>query len=375
MINEVNAILVGFGHLAQTRTIIPVLKNHKTTLNIVGVSDLKDNDYDEFVVPAFASIGLSPPIHFKSLRNAIDESTIMSKLSAIIITTPSNLHFEQALLALQNNLDVFVDKPVVTSSKDLMMLLNVADQNKVLFCTGVQRRLEGGFRYLHKVSIQKIDFAQLRQIHCRLLVGQKLSDWRVHKTLAGGGILMDSGFHLLDIAAWILKDIYGDLKFPDIIKGSIRLVKDTPHGLLKNLEVETEAYGYIELEHGILLTINFTYNQPIGVIYEEIELVDSEFTRLRLRRQKNARELSPTMVTHQKADGEFASVDISYGNQMKMDSVRFTNEAVPEEPLIRFIRRIEQDDLRPIHSIKDIEAKNSLLTLRLIEAIYAASCY
>ena len=55
------------------------------------------------------------------------------KLDYIIISTPPKSHFEIAKYALENNVNVIVEKPATTNLKDLQYLIDLAKQNNLIF--------------------------------------------------------------------------------------------------------------------------------------------------------------------------------------------------------------------------------------------------
>lgn len=54
-------------------------------------------------------------------------------LDYIIISTPPKSHFEIAKYALENNVNVIVEKPATTNLKDLKYLMDLAKQNNLIF--------------------------------------------------------------------------------------------------------------------------------------------------------------------------------------------------------------------------------------------------
>ena len=98
---------------------------------------------------------------------------------------------------------VYVEKPIVTKEDDLPALVDMADEREVLLFTGTQRRLEDPFKYLLRVVTENYGFGELKRIRCHLAAGHDLKGWRRDPNLAGGGIITDAGYHLLDIAAWL----------------------------------------------------------------------------------------------------------------------------------------------------------------------------
>jgi UDP-2-acetamido-3-amino-2,3-dideoxy-glucuronate N-acetyltransferase len=54
----------------------------------------------------------------------------IKNLNAVIISTNPHTHFNLALFFLQNNINVFVEKPITIKHKELKILINIAKKNK-----------------------------------------------------------------------------------------------------------------------------------------------------------------------------------------------------------------------------------------------------
>jgi len=128
-----------------------------------------------------------------------------AQMDAVLITTPHSMHYAQAGFCLERSLHVLVDKPLaccLSHAKELVAL--AAKQNKVLLVAN-QRRYGGGYQYMRR-AVQSGDLGEVRLIHC--LLAQPVSpdfenSWRSRPELSCGGILIDSGYHLLDSLLWV----------------------------------------------------------------------------------------------------------------------------------------------------------------------------
>ena len=125
-------------------------------------------------------------------------------LDAVSIATPHTLHHEQAMLALEHDLHVLVEKPMVTDVGHAVDLVGTADAHDLVLQVGYQRHFHPAFKELRRV-IESQRIGELHSVNCHL--GQNWIDshqgtWRVDPSLSGGGQLYDSGSHLLDALLW-----------------------------------------------------------------------------------------------------------------------------------------------------------------------------
>ena len=120
--------IVGIGGHA-IKTIIPALK--ESNIEISGyVSSKKHFLEDDF-------------IHFYTLEKAIkyyDCSTLF------ILTSPPSAHYKQSKILLENNFDVFVEKPAIIHKDELLELFELSTRKNLVFAEM--------FMYLESKSVQ-----------------------------------------------------------------------------------------------------------------------------------------------------------------------------------------------------------------------------
>lgn len=127
-----------------------------------------------------------------------------SRLDAVTIVTPHTLHYEQAMACLENDLHVFLEKPLVTDAKDAQNLVTTARHRDRVLVVGYQRHYHPVYSKIKEI----IDSGRLGDVHtASCYMGQnwirKFPDaWRTDPALSGGGQLYDSGSHLIDTLLW-----------------------------------------------------------------------------------------------------------------------------------------------------------------------------
>ncbi|WP_266083172.1 Gfo/Idh/MocA family protein [Haladaptatus caseinilyticus] len=127
-----------------------------------------------------------------------------SQLDAVNIVTPHTLHYEQAMACLENDLHVFLEKPLVTDVEDAHNLVTSAQRRDRVLVVGYQRHYHPVYSKIKEI----IDNEELGKIHTvSCYMGQNWirkfpNAWRTDPDLSGGGQLYDSGSHLLDTLLW-----------------------------------------------------------------------------------------------------------------------------------------------------------------------------
>ncbi|AYQ31185.1 Gfo/Idh/MocA family protein [Runella sp. SP2] len=125
-----------------------------------------------------------------------------SNLDGLIISTPNEFHYKYAHKALERGIHVHIDKPISENLEDVVELINFSKQKHLIISTHTQKKYCEGVTLL-KECLEKY-FRKL--YHVSGTVWQKQfqdfeNSWRSNNTT---GILMDSGFHILDTILSVL---------------------------------------------------------------------------------------------------------------------------------------------------------------------------
>jgi len=176
-----------------------------------------------------------------ALRNAFSiervERTIAAfdreAIDAVVISTPHSTHFALALECLRRGLHVHVDKPIALLPDQVDQLIRTAEENAAILSTHTQRKYFPGQTtlrwYLHKY-FRKIYHVSgsVRQPFLSDYTGS----WRADPAIAGGGILMDSGYHVIDTALSFLHDYGSPLQSVNVVASNANQASDCSASLL-----------------------------------------------------------------------------------------------------------------------------------------------
>ena len=108
--------VLGAGHLGKIH--IQLLKENSNIFDLIGFYD-QNTETAQLVSEKF---------NITSFPNAIQ---LINAADAVLIVTPTNQHFEAALIVLQNAKHLFMEKPMVETSEEALRLLEVAHDKKV----------------------------------------------------------------------------------------------------------------------------------------------------------------------------------------------------------------------------------------------------
>ena len=166
---------------------------------------------DTGLVTAAAVAEPSPEALAEALKRAPDAQVVSDldallalDLDGIVIATPSALHAEQSIRALDSGVAVFCQKPLGRSATEAARVVDAARR--------ADRLLLVDFSYRYTAAMQAIA-ALLRDSALGDVFAVDLTfhnaygpdkPWFYDRAQAGGGCVMDLGVHLVDLALWSL---------------------------------------------------------------------------------------------------------------------------------------------------------------------------
>jgi len=125
-------------------------------------------------------------------------------LDGVVIATPSALHADQALAALERGLAVFCQKPLGRNATEVARVVEAARRNDLLLGVDLSYRRTRAVEELAAL-VRSGGLGSIFAVH--LLFHNAYGpdkDWFYDAQRSGGGALMDLGIHLLDLALWVL---------------------------------------------------------------------------------------------------------------------------------------------------------------------------
>jgi predicted dehydrogenase len=169
-------------------------------------------------------------------------------LDGIVIATPSALHEEQAVTALEHGLAVFCQKPLALDGAGARRVVDTARAaDRLLDVDLCYRRTDAARR-----AKEVLDAGALGEVYAVDLTFHNAygpdKAWYADPALAGGGCVLDLGIHLVDLALWTLG-------FPPV--GS---VTSSLHGA----PLEDHAAVQVELEGGVTLRLACSWRLHAG---------------------------------------------------------------------------------------------------------------
>jgi len=191
--------MVGLGHMGQLH-MLNAMRVDGVKVVAAADKEKKNRTYAErFHVKAY-----------DDYKKLIDSE----ELDAVIVSLPNFLKKEGVFYASERGLDIFLDKPFSRGFAEAEAIMQNAQHNGTRLMVGVNYRY---FPCVQKLKT-KLDSGELGDTviaTSELVLNGPIShgavphpvpEWWLNKDLAGGGALLDLGYHLVDLLTWMLGD-------------------------------------------------------------------------------------------------------------------------------------------------------------------------
>ena len=219
-----------------------------TTARVGEITALADPSPDNIE----KSIGLAP--RAKRLTNL--EELLRERLDGLLIATPSALHAEQTIAALNQGCAVFCQKPLGRNVTEVRQIIEAAKR--------ADRLLAVDLSYRHIEGLQKIRdlirAGELGDVFGVELVFHNAfgpqSAWFYDARLSGGGCVVDLGIHLVDAALWVLDT--------PVIGVSSRVYASGKPLALNPEAVEDFAVARLDLANGAVVQLSCSWRLHAG---------------------------------------------------------------------------------------------------------------
>ena len=125
-------------------------------------------------------------------------------VDGVVIATPSAMHAEQSIRALERGAAVFCQKPLGRTAAEARAVVDAARAADRLLAVDLSYRFTAGMRRIREL----VRAGELGHVYAADLVFHNAygpdKPWFYDPALAGGGCVMDLGVHLVDLALWTL---------------------------------------------------------------------------------------------------------------------------------------------------------------------------
>lgn len=178
-------------------------------------------------------------------------------LDGLVIATPSALHAEQSIQALERGVAVFCQKPLGRTTSEVSAVVDAARAADRLLGVDLSYRHTAGMRQIREL----VRGGELGRVFGVDLLFHNAygpdKPWFYDPKLSGGGCVMDLGVHLVDLALWTLD-------FPALARVHSCLYAGGAPLQGRTDAVEDYAVATLELEDGCVVRLACSWRLNAG---------------------------------------------------------------------------------------------------------------
>lgn len=322
----IKTLLVGYGNMG-SKYHFPLLMDSPEA-SLVGIVRASNKE----VAPGISL--------FLSLERALEEL----KPDLAIISTPHRFHYEQTKLCLEHDCHVLVEKPLSLYYSESEHLVRLAEERGKLLIVGLQRRYEGLATIFRRLKTEG-KIGEVKLVHglfAHRFSELELESWRADPKLAGsGGIVDDSGLHLIDLLLCFAGGEVQDLQAHVLLNNEGGMI---PHSFT----------CFFNTDGGGTVAACGSYLSPVNSVQEEISIWGTKGALFARRFCKEWNTNPPAVF--------FKSVDGTEKEDFDLSELPFGRK-LPLKALLSVLAGQAPRD------ILQTEAKDTLETHRTIESI------
>ncbi|ABJ75756.1 Gfo/Idh/MocA family protein [Leptospira borgpetersenii] len=289
-------------------------------------------------------------------RNAFDNLNIYQKfqdliqkeeLDILLVCLTNDVAAEATILGLKNGLHVFCEKPPGRNVQEISEVREVERQFPTL-------KLKYGFNHRYHDSIREAlkivssgkmgKVVNIRGIYGKSAIVNVADGWRANREIAGGGILLDQGIHMVDLIR--------------LFAGEMNEIKSYVSNSYWNLDVEDNAFALMKSESGVIVQFQSTATEWRHRFNLQINMGEGSLV------------LSGILSGSKSYGQETLTIypkDLESGGNPRMETINYLEDNSWRDEINEFTEHILKDE--PIRTGSSLDAYQ---TMKLVYQIYHA---
>jgi predicted dehydrogenase len=326
-VDRLRAVVIGLGGVGEL-TLQSLLDDDG--VDVVGVGDK-----DARVGKAFGERFSLP--HYTDNRQLL----VKERPAVAFLSVPPMVRPELVWACAERGVHVWMESPLGRSVEEALAMVRRMEKAGLKLSVGTQWRFAPGYRCA-KEYVSELGEVFLARAHYLFNWGPRLS-WRGDRESAGGGAMIDLGYHPVDLLQWVMgvpEEVYGAVAFghraTELPDGEVLPVYDT----------DDTAAVVLRYVSGSMATVVTT--RASGPISEEVTL----------HGRKGSLRATSENCTVRDADGNVID--------------HLAGEPAPREAFARQARAFVEA-VRTGAEFYEASARENLLNLATIEAVYLSA--
>ena len=180
--------IIGLGHQANSY-FVPALEI-SSNIRLVSICDTQTLALDSF------------PSQFNvSKYRDFNKMLEIENLDFIIVAVPHDIHLPVIRAAAKNNVHVLKEKPFARTLLEAQEIYETLENSNIKVATAIQRRFYPSYKdFFH----QREKLGEIIEVNMdyELMIENPELGWRGNMKRAGGGCIIDMGYHMIDLLVW-----------------------------------------------------------------------------------------------------------------------------------------------------------------------------
>lgn len=138
------------------------------------------------------------------LYSDLTEFLSNNEIQGLVLALPHFVYPDLLSVLVQRGLPVLKEKPLGRSFAEGLQYEHLYAEHQTLLRTALQRRHHPSYCYVREI-LQDVEIQSLSTgMHLGFDLGTPDLTWRGDPVKSGGGALLDSGYHLVDLVQWLI---------------------------------------------------------------------------------------------------------------------------------------------------------------------------
>jgi len=169
-------------------------------VDVVALVDPSQANLERFIVET-----VSDKTHIPATYADYRDMLAHERLDGVVIVTPHDQHFAQAMAAMQAGCHVLVEKPMVIDTEDALALIERADQLQKVVSVAFPGPFTCEFQYIRDTVAQGGlgELSLATGVCAQPWIQHQKGTWRADPRQSGGGNLYDSGAHMFNAMLYL----------------------------------------------------------------------------------------------------------------------------------------------------------------------------
>jgi len=188
----------------------------------------------------------------KGLFTSFDDMLSEGGIDAVIIASPTSLHFEHLKLAIAAGKHIFCEKPIDLSIENVKEIKSLLDANPVKFMVGFNRRYDPNVLKIKK----ELNEGRLGAPQSVKIISRDPGPPPMEYIKTSGGLFLDMAIHDFDLARYLMNSeitevystasIFGDLPLETVedVDTAVTILKFKNKGFATIENSRNSTYGY-----------------------------------------------------------------------------------------------------------------------------------